>query len=127
MPKRIVIIQGHPDPEAGHLCHALADAYAEGADAGGHAVRRIEVARLDVPLLRSKAAFDSGAPPAPARRPSRSVSKAPAIPRPSLAATRYPTRSVSRKCGTTRRVHAVGAFSRARYGALRSVSTDSTS
>ena len=27
MSRRIVIIQGHPDPEAGHLCHALADAY----------------------------------------------------------------------------------------------------
>lgn len=64
MPKPIVIVQGHPDPEGGHLCHALAGAYAEGAEAAGHALRRIEVAQLDVPLLRSKAAFDSGTPPA---------------------------------------------------------------
>lgn len=52
--KRIVLIQGHPDPLTHHLGHALADAYAEGAQAGGHEVRRIEVARLDFPLLRTQ-------------------------------------------------------------------------
>ena len=31
-----------------------------------------------------------------------------------LAATRQPSRNVSRKCGRTRRVHGVGSFSRAR-------------
>lgn len=67
MSRRIVIVQGHPDPAGGYLCHALANAHAEGATAGGHAVRRIEAARLDLPLLRSKAAFDHGtAPPAAA-------------------------------------------------------------
>ena len=30
-PTRILVIQGHPDAGARHLCHALADAYAEGA------------------------------------------------------------------------------------------------
>ncbi|WP_262268427.1 NAD(P)H-dependent oxidoreductase [Microvirga yunnanensis] len=58
---RIVIIQGHPTP-GGHFCHALAEAYAEGAFAGGHQVRFIAVADLDFPLLRSKADWD-GAPP----------------------------------------------------------------
>lgn len=29
MGKRIVIIQGHPDPVGGHLCHGLADSYAK--------------------------------------------------------------------------------------------------
>jgi putative NADPH-quinone reductase len=53
MPRRIVIIQGHPDPAGGHLCHALADAYAEGAYEGSHQVSRIEVAALDFPFLRS--------------------------------------------------------------------------
>jgi putative NADPH-quinone reductase len=67
MRRRIVIVQGHPDPEGGHLCHALADAYAAGAARGGHAVRRIDAARLDLPLLRSKAEFDSATvPPAAA-------------------------------------------------------------
>jgi len=65
MPRRIVIIQGHPDPAGHHLLHAMADAYAEGATAAGHEVRRIEVARLDFPLLRTQVEFESGVlPPA---------------------------------------------------------------
>ncbi|MFP5408542.1 MAG: NAD(P)H-dependent oxidoreductase [Gammaproteobacteria bacterium] len=53
MGKHILVIQGHPDHLQPHFCHALADAYAEGAAAAGHAVRRIDVAALDFPLLRS--------------------------------------------------------------------------
>ena len=30
MANRIIIIQGHPDAAGGHLCHALAEAYALG-------------------------------------------------------------------------------------------------
>jgi len=63
--KRIAIIQGHPDGASRHLLHAMADAYAEGAGSAGHAVRRIEVARLEFPLLRTQAEFEAGAlPPA---------------------------------------------------------------
>jgi putative NADPH-quinone reductase len=54
MPKHIAIIQGHPDPAGGHLCHALAVAYAAGAASRGHEVLTIDVARLDFPLLRSQ-------------------------------------------------------------------------
>jgi putative NADPH-quinone reductase len=65
MAKRIAIIQGHPDLAGHHLLHALADAYADGAGSGGHDVRRIEVARLEFPLLRSQAEFETGTlPPA---------------------------------------------------------------
>ena len=53
MVKRIVIIQGHPDASRTHFGHALAQAYADGAAEAGHEVRRIEVAQLDFPLLRS--------------------------------------------------------------------------
>lgn len=60
---RIAIFQGHPDPAGNRLCHALADAYAEGARSGGHELRRIEIARLDFPLLRSQADFDTGTLP----------------------------------------------------------------
>lgn len=67
MGKRIVIIQGHPDPGGHHFGNALADAYAEGAIEAGHQVERIEVAQLDFPLLRSKEAFDSESPPAAIR------------------------------------------------------------
>lgn len=58
MPRRIVVIQGHPDPDPARLCRALADAYAEGAQAAGHAVTRIDIAALDVPILRTQAAFE---------------------------------------------------------------------
>lgn len=59
---RIAIIQGHPDADGGHFGHSLADACGKGAQAGGHEVRRIEVAELDFPILRSKEAWETGAP-----------------------------------------------------------------
>ena len=60
MPRTIAIVQGHPDPEGGRLCHALANAYAEGAAEAGHAVSRVEIAQLDFPFLRSQADFQHG-------------------------------------------------------------------
>jgi putative NADPH-quinone reductase len=62
--KRILLLQGHPDRGTPHLCHALASAYAEGARAQGHAVRAIEVAALDFPLLRSQQAWEQEPLPA---------------------------------------------------------------
>ena len=62
-PHRILLIQGHPDAASTHLGHALADAYAAGALAAGHELRRVEVARLDFPLLRSQAEWQQGALP----------------------------------------------------------------
>jgi putative NADPH-quinone reductase len=56
----IVIIQGHPDPAGGHLCHALADAYAQGAERAGHTVTRIDVANLAFPWLRTAQDFEAG-------------------------------------------------------------------
>ena len=61
--RRILLIQGHPDPAGRHFGHALADAYAEGALAAGHEVRRTEVALLDFPLLRSQAEWLKGTLP----------------------------------------------------------------
>jgi putative NADPH-quinone reductase len=52
MLRRVAIIQGHPDPAGNRFCHALADAYAEGAVL--HEVTRIEPAKLDFPILRRK-------------------------------------------------------------------------
>lgn len=63
MSKHILLIQGHPDTLQPHLCHALADAYADGATAAGHEVRRIDVAALDFPLLRSPANWEQGGVP----------------------------------------------------------------
>ncbi len=65
MAKRIAIIQGHPDAAGNHLLNAMADAYAQAAASAGHQVRRIEVARLDFPLLRTQKDFETGElPPA---------------------------------------------------------------
>jgi putative NADPH-quinone reductase len=63
MARRITIIQGHPDPAGDRFCHALADAYAAGAEAAGLEVRRVEIARLEFPLLRAQAEFEKGSPP----------------------------------------------------------------
>lgn len=62
--KRILVIVGHPDATVPHFGHALADAYAEGAESAGHLVRRIDVARLEFPLLRSQLEFEKGDTPA---------------------------------------------------------------
>lgn len=62
--QRILILQGHPDATQRHFNHALADAYANGAGRGGHEVRRVDVAALDFPLLRSKASWDGDTLPA---------------------------------------------------------------
>ena len=62
MSKRIAIIDGHPDPDQIHYVHALADAYQRGACEAGHEVRRIAVADLKIPLLRTAKDFQSGTP-----------------------------------------------------------------
>jgi putative NADPH-quinone reductase len=69
MTKRIAIIQGHPDAAGRHLLNAMADAYAEAAMAAGHQVRRIEVAKLDFPLLRTQQEFEAGALPPALKQP----------------------------------------------------------
>lgn len=63
MTRRIALIQGHPDAEAPHFCHALAEAYGGAAAAAGHELRRIDVARLEFPLLRSPAEWRDAALP----------------------------------------------------------------
>jgi putative NADPH-quinone reductase len=60
MSKRILVVQGHPDPIGQHLGQALAAAYADGAQEGGHSVRWTHVAQLDFPLLRSQKAWEEG-------------------------------------------------------------------
>ena len=69
--RRILILQGHPDPAGEHFCHALAERYQAGAAAALHEVRHIAISRLDFPLLRSKTEWESGTLPpvlAPAQR-----------------------------------------------------------
>ncbi|WP_291297215.1 NAD(P)H-dependent oxidoreductase [Elioraea sp.] len=63
MARRIVIIQGHPDPAGGHFCHALADAYAAGAREAGHGVETVTAATLALPALTTKQDFEAPPPP----------------------------------------------------------------
>src|SRR5690349_6173957 len=58
MSRRIVIVQGHPEPHSEHYGHALARAYREAAEQAGHQVKEIRIADLDFPILRSKADWD---------------------------------------------------------------------
>lgn len=60
MTKRILLIQGHPDAGRDHLCVALAQAYEAGALGRGHEVRRVHIATLIFPLLRSQDEWERG-------------------------------------------------------------------
>lgn len=64
MSRRILVIQGHPDPDPARLCRALAAAYADGARAAGHRVTEVDVAALDFPVLRHNVDFVEGDVPA---------------------------------------------------------------
>ena len=59
MSVNVLIIDGHPDPSQDRLCHALAEAYAHGAAAAGNPVRRLDVARLDFSMLRTRTEFET--------------------------------------------------------------------
>ncbi|MBS3996664.1 MAG: NAD(P)H-dependent oxidoreductase [Hydrogenophaga sp.] len=61
--RRVLLIEGHPDASTRRLNHVLADAYAEGARAAGHELRRLAVASLDFPLLRSPHDWQHGTVP----------------------------------------------------------------
>ena len=60
----ILLIQGHPDGAASHLCHTLADSYGRAATEAGHDVRSLDVAKISFPLLRTKQDFEHGDVPA---------------------------------------------------------------
>jgi putative NADPH-quinone reductase len=62
--RRIAIIDGHPDPNTARFCHALADAYGDGAVAAGHEVRQLTLAELDIPVLRTRRDWEEGIPAA---------------------------------------------------------------
>lgn len=62
MAKRILILNGHPDPRVGRFCAALCDAYAAGAEAAGHEVRRLDVGLIETPLLEAAEAFATPPP-----------------------------------------------------------------
>lgn len=59
---RILVLLGHPDPSPSRFGRALAEAYADGARLAGHEVDVLDLARLELPLLRSRADWEAPAP-----------------------------------------------------------------
>ncbi|MGI4721347.1 MAG: NAD(P)H-dependent oxidoreductase [Janthinobacterium lividum] len=74
-PRRILIVQGHPDGAHAHLCHALASAYLEGARAAGHTIEVVEPAQLCLPLLASQEEWQ-GKPPVGVTAAQEAIHKA---------------------------------------------------
>ena len=66
--KKVLVINGHPDGRPERLCAALADAYADGANAAGHLVRRCKLASVQFPMVTSREAFEKDPPPEDIKR-----------------------------------------------------------
>lgn len=64
---RILVLDGHPDASPGRFCHALADAYAAGATAAAHDVRRLRLCDLEFPDLTRRDDWETAAAPAAIR------------------------------------------------------------
>jgi len=62
--RKIMIIDGHPDPTEERFCHALVNRYALAAAGAGHTVRRVTLAGVDIPFLRSEAEWEQKSAPA---------------------------------------------------------------
>lgn len=63
MTRKILIIDGHPDPDPSRYGHELGTAYEEGAREVGHEVRRVRVANMTFPILRTGDDFNEGKEP----------------------------------------------------------------
>lgn len=70
---RVLLLVAHPDAGSPHLCHALAAACAEGAQAAGHEVRTLDVGQLEFPLLRSQHEWEHGALPDALVQPQQDI------------------------------------------------------
>lgn len=55
--KKVLVIDGNPDPAPERLTSALAQAYAEGAEVAECSTQRLDVGALKFPLLRTAAEF----------------------------------------------------------------------
>ncbi len=64
MPKKILMIHGHPDADHPHLNDALLQAYEAGATEQGHTVRHLVVAKLNFTLIKSQQEWQKSPVPA---------------------------------------------------------------
>jgi putative NADPH-quinone reductase len=55
--RRVLVINGHPDPSGQRYCTALSAAYLRGADLAGHQIRRLDVGALKLSPIQSQAEF----------------------------------------------------------------------
>lgn len=62
MARRILIIDGHPDPGPDRFCHQLVAAYAKGSTAAGHVVHRVALAEMTFPLLTTQEDWENELP-----------------------------------------------------------------
>jgi len=60
--RRILILDGHPDPDPARYGHALAASYAQGAASAGHVIHRVNLAELVFADLASREDWESGVP-----------------------------------------------------------------
>jgi len=63
-PRKILILDGHPDGDPARFVHALAQAYAQAGQAAGHTIRLVQLSAIDFPLVRSPTDWLEGEPPA---------------------------------------------------------------
>lgn len=56
---RIGILDGHPDEDPARFCHALANAYCDGAREAGQEVRLLRLADLDFPILLDRVSWEA--------------------------------------------------------------------
>lgn len=61
--QRVLIIDGHPDPDRNRFQHALLAAYAAAARKAGHEVRTLLLCDMSFPLLAGADEFQNGKPP----------------------------------------------------------------
>jgi putative NADPH-quinone reductase len=71
--RKILIINGHPDPNPDRFCAALARAYRDGAKGAGHDVRLLVLGRMDIPLVASRHDFEDTPPPEEMRAAQESI------------------------------------------------------
>lgn len=62
MPRKILVLNGHPDPAPSRLAHALASAYERGAQRAGHHVRRLDLGAQAFPLVVTGNELEAPAP-----------------------------------------------------------------
>lgn len=74
--KKILVLDGHPDPDPSRFVHALAGAYESAARGAGHEVHRLDVASAGIDVLRSGKDWGKGKTPAEVKRAQEEIAGA---------------------------------------------------